>query len=904
MLKQCARVNYQGANCQLRNKKLSILMALVIMFTVIIPVGAAFAAEDNVSILSSYKYVNAGDDTAAGIIRVKEDGMLEGTNNIVIQLSLPEGIGLSDYSAAEDSYEDWVSFRDSTAGSVYVDGSSSGYFEFRLNGINGVGEDAELAQFDFSKNVSRLDISGDFTGNLDVVVDVIGLAKDAKGQESILWTDNKDVTIAKVANFDVAIIASTLKEVSVGEHKKVAKITVEESSAYSIKEGAIVNLIIETDDVEFNSVTATGEDGIIVSPVTLKKVDGKKIKAEVTVIDESATFPGTITFDPIYLDISLNEKKDIRITVKVSDPAEDETVTVASVGDAKAKIENLENNDTVALHGQTTTLDALMQIGTKGTAFKAGDIMTFRLNKGELAADPNVNTNKITVKRYDYNKAFFVSFDEDVTNFTLGNLKIALGNDVEPWDITLTISGDYGEVGDVVIGVAVVPIVVKSTDPSDGAMDINNNSTIQVSFNQRIFAGNDFSHIEVKDSNNNAVNAIVFIENKKLIISPVNNLSYSMTYTVNIPTAAINDLVGNTLTNDIKYTFTTKPDSNAGGGSAGGGGGSVASKKDSAIDISDKVNALLEDSSRGDTITVDSDDNGLQVINNEILRNVSDIGCSLSMNLYDTRANLTFESEALLTNELKEAGEDALVEISASTIEVDDAQDAANYAISVGGKILCAYNFNITVKKDEEVDGTEIHTLNGNANVILDLSDTDFDGINTELLTVIHQQPNGTWLEVESVFDSETKTLSFTTNSFSLFAVIEGVVMNGKMIELTIGQIEACVDGNLYTMDMEPYVNSMTGRTFIPMRFVSEALGAKVDWFAETNIIVIKDGSKEITLTIGSKDVLVNNDVIVIDCAPEIYPPGRVFVPLRFISETLDAKVSYESNSKELTITK
>lgn len=44
--------------------------------------------------------------------------------------------------------------------------------------------------------------------------------------------------------------------------------------------------------------------------------------------------------------------------------------------------------------------------------------------------------------------------------------------------------------------------------------------------------------------------------------------------------------------------------------------------------------------------------------------------------------------------------------------------------------------------------------------------------------------------------------------------------------------------------------------------------------------------SKEIILIIDSTDVLINGVKTQIDCAPVIVPSGRTFLPLRFISET------------------
>jgi hypothetical protein len=125
-----------------------------------------------------------------------------------------------------------------------------------------------------------------------------------------------------------------------------------------------------------------------------------------------------------------------------------------------------------------------------------------------------------------------------------------------------------------------------------------------------------------------------------------------------------------------------------------------------------------------------------------------------------------------------------------------------------------------------------------------------------------------------------------------------------KVIKLTIGQVAAVADGKSYTLDAAPYVDPAANRTLVPIRFVSEALGAEVDWQAAARQVVIKDGDQEIVLTIGSTNALVDGQTTALDCAPEIKPPGRTFVPLRFVSEALGARVDYNAVTKVITITR
>ena len=124
------------------------------------------------------------------------------------------------------------------------------------------------------------------------------------------------------------------------------------------------------------------------------------------------------------------------------------------------------------------------------------------------------------------------------------------------------------------------------------------------------------------------------------------------------------------------------------------------------------------------------------------------------------------------------------------------------------------------------------------------------------------------------------------------------------LINLTIGTKKASVNGVAYTLDAEPFINAAAGRTLVPVRFVSEALGAEVGWDPENSEVSITYGEKEIILTIDSPAVQLNGKEQIIDCSPAIMPPGRTFIPLRFVSETLEAEVVYDPETGQIFITR
>ena len=121
-------------------------------------------------------------------------------------------------------------------------------------------------------------------------------------------------------------------------------------------------------------------------------------------------------------------------------------------------------------------------------------------------------------------------------------------------------------------------------------------------------------------------------------------------------------------------------------------------------------------------------------------------------------------------------------------------------------------------------------------------------------------------------------------------------------IILTVGSLSVFVNGQLFTLEVEPFIDSETSRTMVPIRFISEALLAEVDWNSVTQQVIIIDGDQEIVLTIGFNQVLVNGIEQRTDCAPVIISPKRTFLPLRFVSETLGATVEYNSVNKQIII--
>ncbi|WP_324253976.1 copper amine oxidase N-terminal domain-containing protein [Paenibacillus sp. 1001270B_150601_E10] len=93
--------------------------------------------------------------------------------------------------------------------------------------------------------------------------------------------------------------------------------------------------------------------------------------------------------------------------------------------------------------------------------------------------------------------------------------------------------------------------------------------------------------------------------------------------------------------------------------------------------------------------------------------------------------------------------------------------------------------------------------------------------------------------------------------------------------------------------DAKPYLDK-NSRVMVPVRFVSEALGAKVDWDEKSSKVTVKQKDKTIVLFIGKKEIDVNGKKDQMDTVA-VTSKQRTFVPLRFVSQALGAAVVWDS---------
>lgn len=112
------------------------------------------------------------------------------------------------------------------------------------------------------------------------------------------------------------------------------------------------------------------------------------------------------------------------------------------------------------------------------------------------------------------------------------------------------------------------------------------------------------------------------------------------------------------------------------------------------------------------------------------------------------------------------------------------------------------------------------------------------------------------------------------------------------IVEMQIGRKSISVNGNLAQKDAAPVIQN--SRTLVPIRFITESLGGAVAWNGE---------SKEVTLLLDGKEIkmMIGKTLEKYGVAPVIMD-SRTYVPVRFVADALGAQTSWNEAEKTVTL--
>jgi hypothetical protein len=133
--------------------------------------------------------------------------------------------------------------------------------------------------------------------------------------------------------------------------------------------------------------------------------------------------------------------------------------------------------------------------------------------------------------------------------------------------------------------------------------------------------------------------------------------------------------------------------------------------------------------------------------------------------------------------------------------------------------------------------------------------------------------------------------LTFSLSVPSSFAA--GAVTSAEFV---IGMNQYFVNGQTpgISMDAAPYLDSASGRSLVPVRYLGDALGATTTWDADNQTVTVTTAVYDISMSIGSATLTVNGQTSQMDVAPVI-KSGRTYLPARWVANALGYQVDWNA---------
>jgi GH18 family chitinase len=137
--------------------------------------------------------------------------------------------------------------------------------------------------------------------------------------------------------------------------------------------------------------------------------------------------------------------------------------------------------------------------------------------------------------------------------------------------------------------------------------------------------------------------------------------------------------------------------------------------------------------------------------------------------------------------------------------------------------------------------------------------------------------------------------------SLLLFALALFILIPGGEAQASTNAVSVVVDGKAAAMNPQAFI--VSGRTVVPLRYLVEdpGYGGQIEWDNAKRQVILHKGDMEMILTIGSKRAVVNGKSATLEVAPFI-SESRTFVPLRFISEYLGAEVGWLDHERTAVV--
>ena len=179
--------------------------------------------------------------------------------------------------------------------------------------------------------------------------------------------------------------------------------------------------------------------------------------------------------------------------------------------------------------------------------------------------------------------------------------------------------------------------------------------------------------------------------------------------------------------------------------------------------------------------------------------------------------------------------------------------------------------------------GAYDHSNDKAINILWENSDTDKDVYDAD--AVNSKDENGDVPPYDAYFKYKAVTVNDSYVDVITSARDQDDSTTNKKIIITVGASTMAVGTETVNLDAPAYINS-ENYTMLPVRAISEAFGATVNWDAASRTVTVLSGQRIISMTIGSRTMYINGTPVAMNTTAAIVN-DRTFIPVRDLANSL-----------------
>lgn len=142
-----------------------------------------------------------------------------------------------------------------------------------------------------------------------------------------------------------------------------------------------------------------------------------------------------------------------------------------------------------------------------------------------------------------------------------------------------------------------------------------------------------------------------------------------------------------------------------------------------------------------------------------------------------------------------------------------------------------------------------------------------------------------------------------TTVAGTAIFLLIGIVYSLSPMSAPTARPEVKLNGERMDFADAPlYIDKQSGRTMVPAREIAEKLGIEVTWDDSLKQVAFRNERIDVVLTIGEQEASVGGKLARLD-APAVLKNKRTMVPLRFVSESLGADIRWVEDRRLVLVT-